>query len=118
MQIESAPWLVYKSMHEDDKELTRALHKGLLTAKLSGLVYALLILFLSLGVSFIFSYTARAMGGVFYAFIFFIPVLLSFTLLAVYFRLKIAWGKSSAAYIVAFLGVILLFVFLVFLLPV
>ncbi|MCH7756857.1 hypothetical protein IIC45_02110 [Patescibacteria group bacterium] len=105
-------------MHEDDNKLTRALHKRLLTTKLSGIAYALLILSLSLGVSFIFSYTARAVGGVFYAFIFFIPILLSFTLLAIYFRLKIAWGKSSAAYIVTFLGIILLFVFLVFLLPI
>lgn len=105
-------------MQEDDKELARALHKGLLAAKLSGILYASFILSLSLGVSFIFSYTAKAMGGIFYAFIFFIPILLSFTLLAIYFRLKIAWGKSSAVYIVAFLGVILLFVFLVFLLPI
>lgn len=104
-------------MQEDDKELARALHKGLFTAKLSGILYALFIMSLSLGVSFIFSYTAKALGGIFYAFIFFIPILLSFTLLAVYFRLKIAWGKSSAVFIVTFLGLILLFVFLVFLLP-
>ena len=103
-------------MHEDDKKLTRALHKRLLTTKLVGVLYSLPILFLSLGVSYIFYSAALEFGGVFYAFLFFIPILLFFTLFAVYYRLKIAWGKSASLSIVIFLGIVLLFVFLYYVL--
>ena len=118
-QIENAPRLIlrYKVMfevQENDKKLARALTKRLTATKLSGIVYALLILSLSLGISFIFYSTAIQMGGVFYAFLVFIPILLSFTLVAVYYRLKIAWRKSSALSMVTFLGItlFLLFIFL------
>ena len=120
-QIENAPRLIlrYKVMfevQENDKKLARALTKRLTATKLSGIVYALLILSLSLGISFIFYSTAIQMGGVFYAFLVFIPILLSFTLVAVYYRLKIAWRKSSALSMVIFLGIalFLLFIFLAY----
>ncbi|MCH7598026.1 hypothetical protein IID27_03260 [Patescibacteria group bacterium] len=101
-------------MYKDDKKLVHTLYRRLLTTKLSGIVYALLILSLSLSVSFIFYITAIRIGGIFYAFIVFIPIILSFTLIAVYYKLKLTWGKTSALRIVVFLGTAFLFVFLAY----
>lgn len=101
-------------MYKNDKKLVHTLHRRLLTTKLSGIVYALLILSLSLSVSFIFYFTAIRIGGIFYAFIVFIPIILSFTLIAVYYKLKLTWGKTFSLRIVVFLGTAFLFVFLAY----
>ena len=118
MQIENVPQLIcrrsYCHMHEDDKKLARALRRRLSTNKLAGIVYSILILSLSLGVSFIFYSTAAGMGGIFYAFLIFIPIILSFTLVAVYYKLKLTWRKSSALYIVTFFGAAFLLIFLAY----